>query len=304
MKNYILLLFIVLYSTYSSGQCDLIEKASKAYCEQDYELVISILENFKTTYPKTNITTNIDYQLGMMYLEKKDYITSEAIFKKIIQDSLQINYPDEKIVCDFEEQMEKATDDKNYCIYLNSFILENDRDSFWYTKKYTLHSLSKIYKETNQFEMALQYLNEASYYYTSFGCGNASRIDKMHRAASYGDIYLKMNQPQRALEELLPVALDMLYVNKKSNHVVKLSYEVLLSLYTTKQLQEAFNRSIKNIEITEELDSKGQTITNYHINFMDLNLIVYKRYPGAKEVNQTDIERKLESSGLHALIFS
>lgn len=136
-------------------------------------------------------------------------------------------------------------------------------------KNRALKNLAEIEIKNKNYSEALKYLEETKKFPYQHSCGNEFAQDQIYIAEIYAQCYLGLNQPEKALDVLLPNIFENGLAN--NSEIVNLAYNILSKTYSKIDLKNQLEESFKNPMIKKEKRAKYE-YTSYSINFLNRNI--------------------------------
>jgi len=247
MKKILVILFILnSFSTFSQKMpSDYFEEAIIYFEEEEFDKAIEVFQFIVENYPKNLLYPRAFYNVGYIYFIKKDYNKAISVFTAIIESNFN----------------EKEN--------LNASIMEDPYTNY---KHRASNILSNIYYDKKMFDTALHYLalSDTVFPYLHF-CGNEYEANYVYVALRYADIYQKLNQPNKAIEKLLPTVFVSLVDNSKVITELKILFK------NKKGLKKELDNSLKKIyPKTIQLDN--YTYIRYYFKFLNVEITVPDSY--------------------------
>lgn len=265
---------ILLISVLAYGQkmpSDYFEEASNYFEEEKFDEALKGYQYIVVNHIKNELYPRAFYNLGYIYFIQKKYDKAIPIFKEILESNFN----------------EKEN--------LGGGIMADPYTNYRHRAS---EILSEIYYGKKKYDTALYYfaLSDTTYPYLHF-CGNEYASNDVHTALRYGDIYQKLNQPDKAIEKLLPTVFITLADNSK----VLEELEKLLS--DKKGLKLELDNSLSKI-YSKKIDSEDYSYNRYYFKFLNVEIAVPDSYQdeedkfdkekAIKEIQQTDFYKMIE----------
>ncbi|MDM1406199.1 tetratricopeptide repeat protein [Myroides sp. DF42-4-2] len=122
--------------------------------------------------------------------------------------------------------------------------------------------LVKIGIEEGNFQEALTYLKLSEQFPYQHFCGNAFAEEDIYVSLLYAKCYMGLNQPDKAIEVLLPNLLEnRLADNSAAVHMV---FDILCASYEVDVLRELYKESFKNVKVK----TKGVKGSEYEVDYI------------------------------------
>ena len=149
------------------------------------------------------------------------------------------------------------------------------------------------------YDTALHYfiLSDTVYPYLHF-CGNEYASNDIYTALRYADIYQKLNQPDMAIEKLLPTVFITLADNSK---VIE---ELKKLLAKKKELKKELDNALNNI-YSKKIERNDYSYTRYYFKFLNTEITVpvssqdekkeFDKDKAIKEIMQTDFYKMINN---------
>jgi len=208
------------------------KKAYAYYENGDFRSAASEFRKFMVEYPESPLVGRAHFNVGYISYRLKDYDLAKMIFEEILtkpyneQDSNDLMEP--------------------YTLY----------------KHHTCRQLAEIALEEKDFEAAEEYIElfDKKFPYQHF-CGNEWSAYHMYVAVMRARVYEGTNQPQKAMEELLPhVFSNGLASNER---ILDQLISLLAKNYSKESIREELNRSLASLEVKKTKDEENVTVMLY-----------------------------------------
>lgn len=250
---------------------DYFDEASKYFEDDNYDKALSGYQYIVDNFPKNELYPKSFYNIGYIYYSQKKFEMAIPVFKKILESNFN----------------EKEN--------LGGHIMD---DPFTNYRHRASEILSNIYYDQKMYDKALQYfvLSDTAYPYLHF-CGNAYASNEVHTALRYSDIYQKLNEPDKAIESLLPTVFITLADNSKVIDELKnlLSNKKNLKI----ELEESLNKIY-----SKKTDKSDYSFTRYYFMFLKTEIEVpdsyennkkkFEKEKAVKEIRQTDFYKMIQ----------
>lgn len=126
--------------------------------------------------------------------------------------------------------------------------------------------LADLELKDNNYQVALNYLNETKKFPYRHFCGNEYAADEIYMAEMYSKCYIGLNQYEKALDILLPNIIENGLAN--NSELITLTIDTLLKSYKKEELKILFENCFKNVVIEKVKQNKNE-YTTYSINFLN-----------------------------------
>lgn len=268
-KSFFISCFLI--SIVAFGQkmpADYFDEASKFFEEEKLEKALNGFQYIVDNHPKNEHYPKAFYNVAYIHFLQEDYDKAIKAFKAILQN-------------DFNETER-----------LGGGIMDDPYTNY---KHRSSEILSEIYYKKNKFDIALQYfiLSDISYPYIHF-CGNEYASNNVHTALRYAKIYQKLNQPDKAIEKLLPIVFITLTDNSE---VIK---ELKKLLVGRKGLKQELDKSLDNI-YSQEIEKENYSYTRYYFKFLNIEIDVSDSYD-EEEFNKDEAKSKIMQTTFYKMI--
>ncbi len=243
MKTYItLLMLITSVCTFAQKMpSDYFDEANTFYEEKKYDEALAAYQYIIDHHPKNDLYPRAFYNIGCIYIVKKDFEKSIDIFKRIV-------------LSDFNEQEE-----------LGNGIMADPYTNY---KHRSCNFLSHIYFEKEMYDSSLYYFSLADtvFPYLHF-CGNEQAANKVFTALRYSEIYQQLKQPDEAIRKLLPA----IFTSLADNSEVLIELNKLLS--GRKDLIEKLNMALKEM-YSKKIEIRGYIYDVHYFKFLNAEIEV------------------------------
>lgn len=270
-KLFVLLLFMIYHSVFAQKMpSDYFEEASKHFENDDYDQALSGYQYIVDNCAKNELYPKAYYNVGFIYYTQRAFEKAVPIFESILESNFN----------------EKEN--------LGGGIMEDPYTNY---KHRASEFLSAIYYEKEMYDVALQYLtlSDTAYPYLHF-CGNEYALNDIHTALRYAEIYKKLNQPDKAIEALLPTVFITLADNSKVIGELK----ILLS--NKKNLKKELELSLSKI-YSKKIIEDDSSFTNFYFKFLGTEIVIpygyeddsnnFEKEKAIKEIMQTDFYKMI-----------
>lgn len=270
----VLSILILSFPVFAFGQkmpSDYFDEACIYFEQEKFDEALIGFQYIVDNHPKNELYPRAFYNVGYIHFVQKNYDNAIPVFKSIIDS-------------DFNEKEKFGGD-----IMADPYTNYRNRAS-------TI--LSDIYYEKQMYDSTLYYfaLSDTVYPYLHF-CGNEYASNDIYKALRYSDIYQKLNQPDKAIEKLLPAVLITVADNSK---VIE-ELEKLLS--TKKGLKQELDKSLDKI-YSRTVNYDEYTYTRYYFKFLNVEIAIPQSYEdekkkfdkdkAIKEIKQTEFYKMIE----------
>ncbi len=215
-KLLLIILTLICYSTIAQKMpSDYFDESSNYFENDNYEKALIGYQYIIDNFPKNELYPKSYYNVGYIYFTQKKFEMAIPVFKTILESNFN----------------EKEN--------LGGSIMEDPYTNYRHKAS---EILSNIYYEKKMYDSALLFLalSDTVYPYLSF-CGNGYASNYIQTALKYSSIYQKLNQPEKAIESLLPNVFATLANNTK---VIE---ELKKLLANKKNLKKELDESINKI---------------------------------------------------------
>jgi len=268
---------ILLLSVLAYGQkmpSDYFEEASNYFEEEKFEEALKGYQYIVDNHTKNELYPRAFYNVGYIYFIQKNYDKAIPIFKEILESNFN----------------EKEN--------LGGGIMADPYTNYRHGAS---EILSEIYYDKKKYDTALNYfaLSDTAYPYLHF-CGNEYASNDVYTALRYGDIYQKLNQPDKAIEKLLPTVFITLVDN------LKVIEELKKLLADRKGLKQELDNSLSTI-YSKKNDREDYSYKRYYFKFLNVEITVPDSYESfenekdkfdkdkaIKEIKKTDFYKMIE----------
>ena len=202
------------------------EYANKLYEEENYD---SALYLFTAIYNRgigsTELIAKSYYNIGIIYLEKKDTLNTKRIFTNILSS-------------DFNDMDRAGTGEglmaEPYALYKNN----------------SCRILAKLALQQKDFKSALTYIEQADkrYPYRHF-CGNEYTANDIYMASMYARCYEGMGDKEKAIKTLLPHCIENGLAS--NGYLVDQLCLLLKEKYSKEEIKQEINTATSGIYIKE-----------------------------------------------------
>jgi len=273
MKKLFLILSILIchFGLAQKMPSDYFEEASTSFEEEDYDKALLGYQYIVDNFPKNELFSMSYYNIGHIYYTQNKFEKAISIFKTILESNFNEK---EKLGGGFME------------------------DPYTNYKHRASEMLSIIYYDQKMYDKALEYfvLSDTNYPYLHF-CGNEYASNDIYTALRYSDIYQKLNQPDKAIESLLPTVFITLANN--SNVIEEL--KKLLS--KKKNLKIELDESLSKI-YPKKTDKVNNSFTRYYFTFLNTEIMVpngyedeenkFEKEKAISEIKQTEFYKMIQ----------
>jgi len=268
---------ILLISVLAYGQkmpSDYFEEASNYFEEEKFDEALKGYQYIVDNHIKNELYPRAFYNVGYIYFIQKKYDKAIPIFKEILESNFN----------------EKEN--------LGGGIMADPYTNYRHRAS---EILSEIYYDKKKYDTALYYfdLSDTTYPYLHF-CGNEYASNDVYTALRYNAIYQKLNQPDKAIEKLLPTVFITLADNSE---VIE---ELKKLLADRKGLKKELDNSLSKI-YSKKIDREDYSYTRYCSEFLNVEIAVpdsYESYEdekdkfdkekAIKEIKQSDFYKMIE----------
>jgi tetratricopeptide (TPR) repeat protein len=258
MKNIFLILCIMSANVVLAQKMpsDYFEEAGKYFEEKEYEKALSSYQYLADNHPKNELYPRAFYNVGYIHFIQKNYEKATQVFKTIIGSNFN----------------EKES--------LGGGIMDDPYANF---KHRASQLLSDIYYDKQDYKLALYYflMADTLYPYLHF-CGNEYASNDIQTALRYADIFQKLNQPNKAIEKLLPTVFITLADNSE---VIK---ELKKLLNKKKNLIKELDISLVNI-YPKTIKKEDYTNTSHYLSFLNTEIQV----PNNFDIDEPDFDKNI-----------
>ena len=270
MKKGFVAIIGVLISFSAFGQkmpSDYFDEASKYFEKKKYDDALNAFQYIVDNHPNNELYSKAFYNVGCIYLIEKNYEKAIFVFKAILESN-------------FNEKENLGGD-----IMADPYTNYKHRAS---------SILSNIYYEKDMFDTALYYLalSDTVYPYLHF-CGNELSENEIYTALKYADIYQKLNQPDKAIEKLLPTVFITRYADNS-----KVIEELKKLLKNKKGLKKELDKSLAKI-YPREIIGESRSYTRYYFKFFNVEIAV----PGSYEDEKHKFDNEKAINGIKETVF-
>ena len=180
-----LILFLLSFGIVAFGQkmpSDYFEEAGRYYDEGKMDKALSCYLYIVENHPRNELYPRALNNVGYIYFQQQKYKKAIVAFTKLLNGG--------------QDELEP----------LGGGIMANPYANY---RHRAAAQISDCYYELRQYDSALRYLalSDTTYPFWS-DCGNAYAENDIWTALRYADIYQKLNQPDKAIEKLLPEVFD------------------------------------------------------------------------------------------------
>jgi tetratricopeptide (TPR) repeat protein len=272
-KLLIVISILICHSAFAQKMpSDYFDEASKYLEDDNYEKALSGYQYIVDNFPKNELYPKSHYNIGYIYYTQKKFDKAIPIFKTILESNFN----------------EKEN--------LGGGIMDDPYTNYRHRAS---EILSNIYYDQKMYDTALQYfaLSDTAYPYLHF-CGNEYASNDVHTALRYSDIYQKLNQPDKAIESLLPTVFITLADNSKVIDELK----KLLS--DKKNLKKELEESLNKI-YSKKTDKTDYSFTRYYFTFLNTEIAVpdsyeddkkkFEKEKAIKEIRQTEFYKMIQN---------
>jgi tetratricopeptide (TPR) repeat protein len=153
-----------------------------------------------------------------------------------------------------------------------------DKDFYISYQHETCKDLSDIYYEMKMYSTALHYfaLSDTVYQYVP-ACGNAIDFHQVTTTLRYADIYQQLNQTDKAIKLLLPIAFI------ERGDLASVTRELKNLLSKKKNVQRDFENSLNTI-YSQKINQIGYPDTRYYIVFLNTEITIPNGYKNSAEI--------------------
>lgn len=272
MKKLFLILSLTIYHSVFAQKMpsDYFEEASKHFENDDYDQALAGYQYIVDHCRKSELYPKAYYNIGFIYYTQRAFEKAEPIFKAILESN-------------FNEKENSG-----------GGVMEDPYTNY---KHRASEFLSAIYYDKKMYDVALEYftLSDTVYPYLHF-CGNEYALNDIHTALRYADIYQKLNQPDKAIEALLPTVFITLADNSK------VIGELRTLLLNKKNLKKELEQSLSKI-YSKKINDDNNSFTSYYFKFLGAEIAVPYSYEddssksdkekAIKEIKQTDFYKMI-----------
>lgn len=219
------------------------EYANKLYKQENYD---SALYLFAAIYNKgignPALIAKSYYNIGIIYLDKKDTVDAKKIFKDILSS-------------DFDDQDRGGTGDglmaEPYALYKNN----------------SCKILAMMALQEKDFKSALSYTEMADkdYPYRHF-CGNEYAANDIYMASMYAKCYAGLQDINRAIQTLMPHCINNGLAS--NNRLVEQLCGLLKEKYSREEIKQEINTALSGIYI-RETKHNDYTDSNYCVKIFN-----------------------------------
>jgi len=129
--------------------------------------------------------------------------------------------------------------------------------------------LVKIGIEEGNFQEALTYLDLSAQFPYQHFCGNAFAEEDIYVSLLYAKCYMGLNQPDKAIEVLLPNLLENGFADNSA--AVHMVFDILCASYEVDVLRELYKESFKNAKV-KTMGVKGSEYEVDYISFLAVDI--------------------------------
>lgn len=129
--------------------------------------------------------------------------------------------------------------------------------------------LVKIGIEEGNFQEALTYLKLSEQFPYQHFCGNAFAEEDIYVSLLYAKCYMGLNQPDKAIEVLLPNLLENGFADNSA--AVHMVFDILCASYEVDVLRELYKESFKNAKV-KTMGVKGSEYEVDYISFLAVDI--------------------------------
>ncbi len=243
MKNsiFLLLVFSSLNVWAQKMPIDYFQEGESFYREGKNEEALDAFVYIVENHPKNALYEKAFYNIGLIHIFQNKEEEAIKVFETILNSN-------------FNEK-----DDLGGSLMADPFTNFKHRSS---------KILSEIYYDNERFEESLHYLalSDTLYPYFHF-CGNAYEEHNVYYALTYSDIYQKLNQPDKAIEKLLPIVFNEL------TDITDVIEELQILLPKKKNLSKKLDAALEKIH-SEEIHEEEYSHTRYYFKFLNSEIDV------------------------------
>lgn len=257
-------------SSFGSTACELLEKATISNCKNKLEDAIGFLSEFVADYPNHQVCEAVLVRIADLHVELKQYDKAKPIYQAIlnnVENWQPPGYVRFECLRNFDKKFYKSFQG---C----SDIVSTEYYGDLMFRAYM--ALSAVYNEEGNYQKALDCILETEHITErrSAGCGVAFAMDANDLALRCYYLNKKMNKNHLAIESLLKQSFEM-----KNDSIMDILKQELSTNYSKKELQQAFDYSIKTIRYISG-DRFTRTNDKYVFNFLytDIGLWRYDPY--------------------------
>jgi tetratricopeptide (TPR) repeat protein len=263
---------IIFLSVLAYGQkmpSDYFEEASKYIDDNKLEEARISYQYIVDNCPKNELYPKAFYNVGYIYFIQKNYNKAIPIFKAILES-------------DFNEKEN-----------LGGGIMADPYTNY---KNRASRILSDIYYEQQLFDTALYYhaLSDKVYPYLHF-CGNEYASNDVYTALRYADIYQKLNQPEKAIEKLLPTV----FITLADNSEVIEKLKILLT--EKKGIKIELDNSLNQI-YSKKFKLDGHKYKRYFFKFLNVEIAVPGSYNDERKFVKDEAIMEIKQTGFYKMI--
>lgn len=276
MKKTFTFFFIIcfLISFGQKNPSEYMKETYKYLSDNDYDKAKKNLIYIVNHFPHHTVYYEAYFNLGILYFEQKEYHKAENIFKKITNSNISI-------LIDTVHNV--------YC------------DPYKYYKNEACRDLCTIYYERGNYEKALHYhaLSDTVFKFYHL-CGNAHSSYAIYKAETYSKIYQKLNQPEKAIEKLLPHVFPN-YMSSNEEIIA----DLLILLKNKPNILQELDSAIANM-YTKKTNSHNYDSTVYCIRFQNVEIEIICDYffledilPAKKQYNAENVTEFIKASDFY-----
>lgn len=254
--SFIMVLFMMSCSV-SQDVIDAYKNGYNSYNRRKYEVAIPSLK-----YVVDNSTKNWWYFRALYYIGNS-YFETHKIDSALIYYHQYLNLANKKKYSE-DEVLKYMIPDQSHSI---------------------CESICSIYKQTNQNDSVLKYLEYGYYKYPYYTfCGNGLMGNDFYYAVEFSRVYMKLGQKQKALEELLWYSFPNEI--ESNNEIIN---ELRVVLADSKDLVAQFEIALEKSYLKRVNNGSGD-ITFYYIKFLDVEIRVPTFYYNLESHNNSKLE--------------
>jgi tetratricopeptide (TPR) repeat protein len=264
---------IMLLSLLAFGQkmpSDYFEEACKFFEDEKFDEALKCYQYIVDNHKKNELFPRAFYNIGYIYFIQKKYDKAIPIFEEILKSNFN----------------EKEN--------LGGGIMADPYTNYRHRAS---KILSEIYYAKKKYDTALYYiaLSDTTYPYSHF-CAYEYAANDVNTALRYADIYQKLNQPEKAIEKLLPTVFITFVDNSK---VIE---ELKKLLSDKKGLKEVLDNSLRKI-YSKKIDRQSYSYTRYYFKFLNVEIAVPDSYENDKmKFDKDNAIKKIKQTNFYKMI--
>jgi len=273
MKHFFVIFFVVIISETVLAQkmpTDYFDEACTYFEDGNYSKSLSSFQYIVDNYPNNELYSKSYYNVGHICFLQKKYKKAIRVFNSILKS-------------DFNEKES-----------LGGGIMADPYTNYRHRAS---KLLSDIYFDKRQFKKSLYYLelSDSIYSYLHF-CGNEYASNDVQTALRYSEIFQNLNEPDKAIEKLLPNVFITLANNSKIFDDLK-----LLLIKRVVSIDE-LDTSLNNI-YSKSYERDSIKYTRYFFKYLNAEIPVpYYKNEKDSDFNIKEAIIKIKESNFYKLI--